>query len=389
MIHERILIVDDDPNLLEASRRVLRGSFDIVTALGGEEGLKLVREQGPFAVVISDLRMPVVDGVTLLRQVREAAPETVRILLTGNADMSAAIQAVNEGQVFRFLTKPCPGSVIRDTLRDAVRQHQLESAERVLTEHTLRGSIRALVEMLSLVHPVVSARTSRVRRLAIELAEGLKASDPWRIEVAALLSHVGYISLPRAAVDRLLSGLRLTPEESDRAAKAPEIAAKLIASIPRMEEVQNILLMQGTNWDGTHAPVSGMHGDRIPLGARILRAAIDFDTLVLRGSSVDQALLSLKSSEGVYDPAVIQALDRARGSQMPEADTIAVKISDLCPGMIFAGDLLTPEGLMVVAKGQEVSDQLIGHIRNYWDEKSYDTVVHVSFADPAPTAEAA
>ena len=389
MIHERILIVDDDPNLLEASRRVLRGSYDIVTALGGEEGLKLVREQGPFAVVISDLRMPVVDGITLLRHVREHAPETVRVLLTGNADTSAAIQSVNEGQVFRFLTKPCPGSVIRDTLRDAVRQHQLESAERVLTEHTLRGSIRALVEMLSLVHPVVSARTSRVRRLAIELADELKAPDPWRIEVAALLSHVGYISLPAASVDRILSGQKLGADEAARAAKAPEISAKLIASIPRMEEVQNILLMHGTHWNGAHAPVPGMREERIPLGARVLRAAIDFDTLVLRGASVEQALDTLKQATGVYDPAVIEALSRARGNQMPEADTIAVKISDLCAGMIFAADLRTPEGLMVAAKGQEVTDQLVAHIRNYWGENALDTVVHVSFADPETSAEAA
>jgi response regulator RpfG family c-di-GMP phosphodiesterase len=387
--NERVLFVDDDSNLLEASRRVMRGSFDVVTALGGEEGLAAARDQGPFAVVVSDLRMPVIDGITLLRHVRESSPDTVRILLTGNADTEAAIKAVNEGQIFRFLTKPCPGSVIRDAIRDGVHQHQLQTAERVLTEQTLRGSIRALVEMLSLVHPAVSARTSRVRRLTIELCESLKAPDPWRIEVAALLSHVGYIALPPTVVERILAGLPLGAEETKRAATAPEVSAKLIASIPRMEEVQNILLMQGTNWNGEHAPVQGMRGDRIPIGARILRVAIDFDALVLRGATAEQAIDGIARAEGVYDPTVIDALNHVRGRRVPTPDTIAVKISELEPGMVFAEDLRTSSGLLVVATGQDVTPQLITHVRHYWDERAIGAIVHVQFVEPGDSRAAA
>lgn len=386
---ERILIVDDDPNLLQASRRVLQGTHDIVTALGGQEGIRAVDEQGPFAVVISDLRMPVIDGITLLKHVRQASPETVRILLTGNADTRAAIESVNDGQVFRFLTKPCPGSVIREALRDALRQHRLETSERVLTEHTLRGSIRALVEMLSLVHPAVSARTSRIRRLSIELAEALHAPDPWRIEVAALLSHVGYIALPSPTVERVLAGLPLGPDEAAQAGKAPEVSAKLIASIPRMEEVQDILLMHGTHWNGALSPVPGRSGDRIPLGARVLRLAVDFDNLVLRGAEPEEALEVMRQTEGVYDPAVLEALAQVRGGRAPEPDTIAVRVADLSPGMIFAKDYRTPTGTLVAAKGQEVTEQVLLHIRQQGDANSAETIVSVHFADPDPMSEAA
>ncbi len=379
---ERVLFVDDDANLLEASRRVLRGHVEVVTALGGERGMNAVTTQGPFAVVVSDLRMPVIDGISLLRHVRQVAPDTVRVLLTGNADVATAIAAVNEGQIFRFLTKPCPGSVIRDVLRDAVRQYRLENAERVLTEHTLRGSIRALVEMMSLVHPAVSARTSRVRRLVIEMCEHLRVSDVWRIEVAALLSHVGYIGLPPELVDRILEGQPLAPPEAARASQAPEVSAKLIASIPRMEEVQNILLLQGTHWNGEHAPVQGMRGDRIPIGARILRVAIDFDALVLRGVGVEDAIAALARAEGVYDPTIVEALREARGRRLPAPDTIAVRVCDLAPGMIVSNDLRTAEGLLVVARGQEVTPQVIEHIQHYWDERAIDSVVHVDFQDP-------
>ena len=389
MILERVLFVDDDPNLLEASRRIMRGSYDIVIALGGEDGMRALREQGPFAVVVSDLRMPVIDGITLLRHTRDVAPDTVRILLTGNADTTTAIQSVNEGQIFRFLTKPCPGSVIRDALHDAVHQYRLQTSERVLTEHTLRGSIRALVEMLSLVHPAISARTSRVRRLTIELCEKLHAPDAWRIEIAALLSHVGYIGLPTASVDRMLAGQQLTAEESNRVAQAPEISAKLIASIPRMEEVQNILLMQGTNWNGEHAAVRGMREERIPIGARILRLATDFDSLLLRGANAEDALDIITRATGVYDPDVVEALNQSRGRRVPEPDTMAVKISDLIPGMLFSQDLRTPEGVLVVARGQELSEQLLAHVLHCWQGHSTDTVIHVSFADPPDETSAA
>ena len=111
MALHRVLFVDDEPNILEAVRRSIRGPYEIVTALGGEEGLRRVDQGPPFTVVVSDLRMPVVDGMLLLKHVRERAPETIRILLTGHADTDAAIAAVNDGQLFRFLTKPCPGII--------------------------------------------------------------------------------------------------------------------------------------------------------------------------------------------------------------------------------------------------------------------------------------
>ena len=120
----RILIVDDDELILDALQRQLHSRFDVITALGGNEAMRLVLTRGPFAVIVSDLRMPGMDGVTLLYLIRQAAPDTVRVLLTGQTDMEAASAAVNEGNIFRFLLKPCPSGALLRALDAAVKQYQ-------------------------------------------------------------------------------------------------------------------------------------------------------------------------------------------------------------------------------------------------------------------------
>ena len=105
---EKVLFVDDEPNVLAAYERQLRKQFDVVTMQGGEAGLQAVTMSGPYAVVVSDFRMPNMDGIEFLSRVKGISPDTVRMILTGYADVQTAIEAVNEGNVFRFLTKQCP-----------------------------------------------------------------------------------------------------------------------------------------------------------------------------------------------------------------------------------------------------------------------------------------
>jgi len=133
-LSDRILFVDDDTNLLAAFRRQLRKQFQIDTAEGGLAGLELVKANGPYAVIVSDFRMPLMDGIEFLSRVREMAPETVRIMLTGNADLQAAIQAVNEGNIFRFLTKPCSVDILGESLITGIEHYQHVAREREYNE---------------------------------------------------------------------------------------------------------------------------------------------------------------------------------------------------------------------------------------------------------------
>ena len=141
---EKILFVDDEPNILQAIQRQLRSRFDVETAVSGDEALRILKEKGPFAVIVSDMRMPGMNGVELLTRVRDSYPETVRLMLTGNADQGTAMEAVNNGQIFRFLTKPCPQATLVVSVALAQRQHRLIMAEKEMLQKTLMGSVTVL-----------------------------------------------------------------------------------------------------------------------------------------------------------------------------------------------------------------------------------------------------
>ena len=172
---ERILLVDDEPLVLEGLARQLGWEFDVSTAQSGARALELVQSEGPFAVVISDMRMPNMDGAEFLERARALDPDMVRVLLTGQSDLLQAIRAVNHGQLFRFLSKPCPPDVLVPTIQDAVRQHRLLTAERELLEKTLRGSVQTLLDTLALAQPDTFGRARRVEQYVVEVLEDRKS----------------------------------------------------------------------------------------------------------------------------------------------------------------------------------------------------------------------
>src|SRR5437868_1164007 len=141
----KILCVDDEPNILAGLALHLERRYEVATATSGAAGLEYLERDGSTAVVLSDMRMPEMDGAAFLSQVRQLRPDSVRLLLTGQTDIAAAIAAINQGQIFRFLSKPCPPDILMDAVKAAVEQHRLVTSERVLLEQTLRGSIKTLM----------------------------------------------------------------------------------------------------------------------------------------------------------------------------------------------------------------------------------------------------
>src|SRR5437016_3260816 len=185
----KILCVDDEANVLEACQRNLRKRFSIDTALGGEPALALMASQGPYAVVVADMQMPGMDGVQFLTRVRQQAPDTVRIMLTGNADQQTAVAAVNQGQIYQFLNKPCPPEMLALALENGIKQYRLITAERELLENTLNGCIKMLTEVLGSAEPHSFGRGEVLRDYMRAFAEHLKITQTWDLELAAMLSQ--------------------------------------------------------------------------------------------------------------------------------------------------------------------------------------------------------
>ena len=361
---DRILCVDDDPNILEGYKRRLRKEFELDTAVGPEQGLRMVTEQGPFAVVVSDLQMPGMNGVEFLAHVRVHEPDTVRMLLTGNAELQAAIDAINQGQIFRFLTKPCTPEALANALEAGLAQHRLITAERELLEQTLSGSVRVLCEVLALVNPEAFGRSSRITRYVESIAAQLHVSELWSIKTAAMLSQIGCVILPESVLKKVYRGEVLTGEESQLFNQHPFVAYDLLAKIPRMKRVAEIIKFQDTYYDGYGVPGGTQQGNTIPMEARILKVALDFDALESAGKSKAEAFDGMKQRKGWYDPTVIDAMKTAFAREIKYEMKTAV-VADLREGMILGEDIQSSQHVLLASKGQQVTQSMVMRLQNF------------------------
>jgi len=244
MDNVKILVVDDEPNVLHSIKRQLRKKFSLDTATSGPEALKMLKESGPYAVIIADMRMPGMNGIELLAKVKEEFPDTVRMMLTGNADQETAIRAVNEGNIFRFMNKPCPVELLEKNIEAALEQYRLIIAERQLLEQTLSGSIKVLAEILSQVNPAAFSRAFRIRNLVDQLVKAEGLPNAWEFSIAALLSQLGCVSLPSDLVEKVYAGASLSKEEEEMFKNHPLVGAQLLKNIPRLERVAAMIALQ-------------------------------------------------------------------------------------------------------------------------------------------------
>ena len=354
-MNTNVLLVDDDPNILQGFKRHLRKHFRVDTALGAKEALEVVAQHGPFAVIVSDMQMPEMNGIQLLHRVREMAPDTVRMMLTGNADQKTAMDAVNDGRIFRFLTKPCSPEHLRLALEAGVEQYRLVTAERELLCKTLSGSVSILTEVLSLVNPAAFGQATSVRRIVREMCKGLQLDNAWEIEVAAMLSHIGCITLPKETLAKLSNGEEISQEERAAYQRHPQVGFELISKIPRLGGVAEIIAYQHKHFDGSGLPSDEKKEEQIPLGARILKLVIDVVQLMASQESIDDLWITIDQRTGWYDPALVRVLAKTL-----DVDYISMEvgISGLEEGMVLAEHVLTESGELLLAKGQEVTPSL-------------------------------
>lgn len=359
----RVLFVDDEPNVLHAIRRSLRNDFEVVLAESGKEALRILAEGPPCAVVVCDCRMPEMDGIETLKRIGALAPMTVRVMLTGNIDQETAVRAVNQGEVFRFITKPCEVELLRQAVRAAIRQHELLAAEKDLLERTLHGAIGVLADVLGIVKPEAFGRTARVRRKALEIAARLDGVSVWELDAAALLSQIGCVNVEQAVLDKVRTGAALGEGETAAFAAHAALGADLIGKIPRLERVATIVRYQAKDFGGGGHPVDPVKGAQLPLEARILHAALVHDALASRDWSDGAIVDYLAKTPGIVDPAVLGALKTCAAAAASE--TLSVLADEVALGAVLQQDVKTDQGVMLLCRGQEVTRAVKEHLLRF------------------------
>jgi response regulator RpfG family c-di-GMP phosphodiesterase len=376
-ISDLILLVDDEPSVLLGYERVLHGDFKTETAAGGAAALSAIRTRGPYAVVLSDMRMPEMDGIQLLTKVKALAPDTIRIMLSGYADVKTVLSAVNEGNIFRFLTKPCSEEVLAGTLTAALAQYRTVVSERELLEKTLTRSLTVLTEVLSLTSPAAFSRAMRLRRYIAHVMTALSTPNRWKFEIAAVLSQLGCLTMVPETIDAVYAGKKLFAREQALYDTHPRIASDLLKSIPRMESVAWMIAHQ-------NQPIS-VEGDirdremaEMRLGAELLQVALAFDNLVGKGSSRTEAAFKIMRQHPDLDPRVGLALVEVDPDDR-DKEKRTCRIEELSPGMIFDQEIRTDAGSLVVARNQEVTPFILLKLKNYHEKSAIigDIVVSV------------
>jgi len=364
----KILFVDDEENILMAYARSFRKRFQLDTALGGKEALYRLKNEGPYAVLITDMRMPGMDGVQLLEEARQCSPNTVRLMLTGNSDQQTAMEAVNKGAIFRFLTKPCDPEDLANALHAALEQHRLLTVEKDLLERTLKGSILMLGELLSMLDPASFGRSQQVADLAKRIADEMAMEGAWMMEVAAILAHIGIHTLPPSVFSKLHSGAFLSGVEREVCHSIPEIGANLIRCIPRLDDVASIVYYSQKNFNGTGFPFDDVKGDLIPEGSRILRVASDFVTLATQKESSREAIQDMSTRLAWYDPKVLQIL-RGLIAHREDLDNQprmrSILIEDLQVGQRLAESVETQDGWLVLPRNTVIGRTHLEKLRNF------------------------
>ena len=379
----KILLVDDDANILAGYTRHLHNSFDIRSTTDPAKGLELLASTEKVAVVVSDMRMPGMNGVEFLSAVKSKFPDTTRIMLTGNADQKTAVDAVNEGSVFRFCTKPCPPEALEAAIQAGVDYHNLVTAEKTLLEQTLAGSVQVLVDVLSVVAPEAFKISRQLRGWARKLTPYLNMPNAWELDLAAMLSPIGEIVVPVEVTAKHRAGQQLTPVERDILNRVPSIGSKLISNIPRLHNVGQIIYFRDKGYDGSGFPSDWAVGKDIPLGARVLKVLNDL-AKAARGATPDQAAFAvLDRHSKVYDPEIL-AIARSfflgdmqgAGAALPY-EILSVPIKDLRPGDRLAAHITTKDASRIMATGEELTQAQIENLVDLKKIKHLMEPVHV------------
>jgi response regulator RpfG family c-di-GMP phosphodiesterase len=408
-----VLLVDDEPSILSALRRLFRPQgWRTLTAEGGEAGLELARHES-VDLVVSDMRMPGMDGAQFLQQMRELQPDAVRILLTGYADISSTIAAINGGQIHRYIAKPWDDNDIVLVVREALARRDLELRNRELTELTarqnedLRGlngqleervrqrtaeiaqindmlelaygelksnfmlSMRIFAGLMDLRHPSLSGQSRRVSEWAQRVCEQLKLDERQRhdIYVAGLLHGIGKLGLPDAMLGKPISVM--SSEETARYRKHTLNAEAALMPLAQLQPVAKLIRSQHERLDGNGFP-DGLEGEEIPFGARVLAPIVDYDNLVTgllaeRRFSPEDAAASIRRGAGSrYDERVVAAFVEVLKTPLPEnAHDREISALDLAPGMVLSRDLVSAQGTLLLAAGYTFDARVVRQVREY------------------------
>lgn len=351
----QILCIDDDADVLAGLQLSLRQLGEVHVATGGEAALALLPSLPRLAVVLCDMRMPGMAGDVVLAQCRQHCPSAARILLTGYSDIEAAMRAVNQGRIFRFLAKPCPRDELQQAVRDGIEQHRLIHAERELLEQTIKGCMQALVDALAMASPASFGQAQRMVDLVQRVSSQCRHDAGWAATMATMLANLGLVSLAPEVQEKVLFGLMLSQQEQHDVARAQERTWRLLASVPRIEPVRQLLSRIEPALAGYQIESSA---PELAEQARLIRMVRRYVRLEAAGLPVLAALEQLEVLPETTSE-LISALRDVLGPQADLSRQVQLVMALLRPGMVLMQPVHTRGGQLLAPAGYQINDSFV------------------------------
>ena len=356
-----VLCVDDDRAMLEILERALSERFEVVTLDRPLAALELLEKGGrEFVTIVSDMEMPLMDGAAFFSYAAKLAPKATRVLLTGRSELEAAIAAVNTGQIFRFLRKPCAPRDLLSAVEAGAEQYRLVTLEQRLLAETLTGGVRLLCEVFALLAPQVFSQNDRVQAYVAHLTRKLARKDSWRFELAACLNMVGYVGLPDEILSRALAGAALSESDARMFAEHPLTAHKLLQKIPHFGDLAEMIRLQSA---ATRPDVANQPSDDVALGAAMLRVSGAVARLTSAGATEAEAIAQLRPKADPGDLELLLLLEDFRAVVPGEVKQL--RVAEMTAAMTLEEDAKTNTGVMVVPAGKQLSAAILERLLRF------------------------
>ena len=309
-----ILLVDDEVNNLQLLRRTLRHDYNIMTASNGKEALEIVEHHGKeISLIVSDQKMPEMQGTEFLKQVSNEYPDIIKILLTGHLDVDAIVDSINDCHLYQYIVKPFDPEVLKMTIDGGIQKYNLLNNKTIILKdlrELFYKTIKLIAAALDAKDPYTHGHSMRVTMYSMILAKKLNLDDTMleEIETAGLLHDIGKIGIPQRI---LCKPGKLTDEEFEVMKSHPEQGEKMLKDIKKLTLISNWLRTHHEKWDGTGYP-NGMKGEEIPLSGRIIALADTYDAMTSdrpyrKALSHEVAIEEIKRCAGTqFDPVLAQ-----------------------------------------------------------------------------------
>ena len=349
---------------------VLKDRYGVETARSGEEALQMLKTDAGFSVIVSDVYLPGISGIDLLKQCAKLTPDTVRISLTGSPDRDTVVESVNEGNVFRFVSKPVRVDVLAEIIEAAVQRYEGQRVERDLMETTVRTSVTLLLEVLATLDPASFELSQRVRSSVRQFARFTRLPNVWELELAASLARIGTVALPPDIVRKAGRKQPLTAREAELFGQVPHLGSQLLKQIPRMDRVAQSIRYQAKNFDGSGTPHDGLARSSIPLGARLVRLFTDRALLEVDRVVGEEAYQAMLARSGAYDPALLEASfrhfpDNILSAAVVDQNVRTVVAEDLQPDATLVAEIRNTDGMLLVAAGTRLTPLIVQRVQTH------------------------